>query len=204
MSGWQIALFILGLCLLAVLIGLLAGYLILRVQRRPWPFSWRLSPNHHDSSAEQITIPTPEPEISLVDKKVKTTSEMQEALEEYVKKRQVNQVQHEISVEPQKSDLLVELETNLSIATTPWEGKLIAFQTRAMDSNRAKIESLDPELKDELIEAYTDIHLANTLVWLSMDVGHRSKDLDESYLKLCNKIAERLGRILPEISRAGV
>jgi|GEM_PF-3566012 len=204
MSGWQIALFIIGLCLLAVLIGLLAGYLILRIQRRPWPFSWRFSPNHHDSSAEQITIPTPEPEISLVEKKIKTSSEIQEALEEYVKKRQINQVQPEIFIKPQKSELLVELETNLSIATTPWEGKLIAFQTKAMDSNRAKIESLDPALKDELIEAYTDIHLANTLVWLSMDVGHRSKDLDESYLKLCNKIAERLGRVLPEISRSGV
>ena len=204
MSGWQIALFIIGLCLLAVLIGLLAGYLILRIQRRPWPFSWRFSPNHHDSSAEQITIPTPEPEISLVEKKIKTSSEIQEALEEYVKKRQINQVQPEIFIKPQKSELLVELETNPSIATTPWEGKLIAFQTKAMDSNRAKIESLDPALKDELIEAYTDIHLANTLVWLSMDVGHRSKDLDESYLKLCNKIAERLGRVLPEISRSGV
>ncbi len=202
MSGWQIALFILGLCLLAVMVGLLAGYLILRIQKRPWPFSWKFSSNHHESSAEEITIPSPEPGISTVEKKVKTTSEMQEALEEYVKKRQVVPVQPEI-IKPQKSELLVELETNLSIATTPWEGKLIAFQTRAMDSSRAKIDSLDPELKDELIEAYTDIQLANTLVWLSMDVGHRSKDLDESYLKLCNKIAERLGKVLPQISRSG-
>ncbi len=36
------------------------------------------------------------------------------------------------------------------------------------------------------------MRLANQIVWLSTDVSRRSRDLDESYLSLSKRIAERL------------
>jgi len=107
-------------------------------------------------------------------------------------------------VSSKKSDLVLEVEANLAIATATWTGKLSSFQTKVMDANRSRIDPLAVDLKTRLAEAYTDIRLANTLVWLSMDVGHRSKDLDESYLRLCNKIAERLQSSLPGLIRSGI
>ena len=99
---------------------------------------------------------------------------------------------------------MIEVEANLAIAAAPWTGKLSSFQTKVMDANRTKVDSLSSDIKTPLTEAYTDMRLANTLVWLSMDVGHRSKDLDESYLKLCTKISERLVSSLPGLTKSGI
>jgi hypothetical protein len=203
MVWWQLLLFIIGLCLLSILLGLLVGYIILRAQGRPWPYSWSFLIGHREIAAEAVAIPAPKVNIPAQDKKVKSTNEIQEALSEFVKKRQSFTPAPE-PVKPQKSEFFLEIESNLAICTAPWTGKLTSFQTRELDSNRSRIDGLTQNLKDEIIEAYTDMRLANTLVWLSMDVGHRSKDLDDSYLKLCNKIAERLQKIITPLSRMNI
>jgi hypothetical protein len=203
MVWWQLVLFIIGLCLLSILLGLLVGYIILRIQKKPWPYSWPFPNNQREIVTEAVAIPAPKVNIPTQEKKVKSTIEIQEAFEEFVKKRQSVTLTPE-PVKPQKSDFILEIEANLAISNALWTGKLTSFQTKVFDSNRSRIDDLDQELTDEITEAYTDMRLANTLVWLSMDVGHRSKELDDSYLKLCNKIAERLQKIITPLSRTNI
>ena len=58
-------------------------------------------------------------------------------------------------------------------------------------------------LREDLTQAYVDMRLANSIVWLSTEIGHRSKNLDENYVKMCTNIAERLDRITALIKRSG-
>ena len=98
-----------------------------------------------------------------------------------------------------RSDVYKELESNLSIATAPWSGK-VTFQTSAWDTSQDKIE---PELADkhtEITEVYIDIRLANNIVWISNELGNKSPNLDESYRKLCAKIAERIGKVVAPVN----
>ncbi len=205
MSLWQEGLIFLGLIVAAVLLGLLLGYIILRLKKRPWPYA-RASqvPNNGHSISPEPTAPVFRVVEHFPVKKAESTADRQKALEEFVKKRQPTPASVNEPVKAQKSDLLAEVEANLAIATSPWTGMLVPFQTKVLDANRNRIDSLIPEFRDQLTEAYTDMHLANTLVWLSMDVGHRSRDLDESYLKLCNKIAERLQKSVAPLTRSGI
>ena len=101
-----------------------------------------------------------------------------------------------------KSEMYKELESNLSIATAPWASKLTPFQTTCWDGDYLKD---DPSLiasQEEIAQVYIDIRLANSIVWLSNEVGHRSSDLDQSYKQLCVKIAERLKQVI--VSPEGV
>jgi hypothetical protein len=98
------------------------------------------------------------------------------------------------------SNVYKELESNLDIATLPWNGKVTAFQTTAWDTDQA---ALGPELavqRSEIAEVYIDIRLANNIVWISNEVGRKSSNLDESYKQLCSKIAERLDKIIAAIN----
>ena len=97
--------------------------------------------------------------------------------------------------ESSKSDIVKELETNLAIATTPWSDKLLPFQTSCWDSRPAEDEPLRITYFEDLIQLYIDVGLANNIVWMSTEFGHRSKELDESYMKLCASIAGRVKEI---------
>jgi hypothetical protein len=101
-----------------------------------------------------------------------------------------------------QSSFIEELETNLTIATAPWKDRPMPFQTSCWD---AKLEKVEPGLVShlqDLIQLYVDISLANNVVWLATEIGHRSKELDESYMKLCSGIARRIKGIVPAISEA--
>lgn len=105
-----------------------------------------------------------------------------------------------LKVQLPRSDVYKELESNLSIATAPWSGKVTAFKTTAWDTSQDKIE---PELADrqgEITEVYIDIRLANNIVWISNELGNKSPNLDESYRKLCAKIAERIGKVVAPVN----
>jgi hypothetical protein len=95
-----------------------------------------------------------------------------------------------------RSDFIMELETNLTIATTPWADKLISFQTRSWDANRGAAEPTALSHLQELIQLYVDIDLANNAVWIATEINHRSKELDESYIKVCAGIVERIQKIM--------
>ena len=95
-----------------------------------------------------------------------------------------------------------ELETNLTIATAPWKDRPVPFQTTCWE---AKIEKVEPSMVShlqDLIQLYADISLANNVVWLATEIGHRSKELDESYLKLCSGIAQLIKVIIPAVNEA--
>jgi hypothetical protein len=96
-----------------------------------------------------------------------------------------------------QSAFVDELETNLTISTAIWRDKPIPFKTACWDNKPEKVEpNLASHLQD-LIQLYVDISLANNVVWLATELGHRSKELDESYLKLCSGIADRIKNIIP-------
>jgi len=101
-----------------------------------------------------------------------------------------------------KSDFLTELETNLQIASTPWADKLIPFQTECWDANHGEFEPLLNNHHQELIQLYVDIGLANNIVWLATEIHHRSKELDESYIKLCACIADSIKRMVPSLDKS--
>jgi flagellar biosynthesis GTPase FlhF len=93
---------------------------------------------------------------------------------------------------------LSEIRSNLKIATSPWLGKLLTFQTKTMDNNPGVFDFFSTSYGNDLREAYTDMAMANNIVWMVTDLSINSKDLEASYIKLCSKIAERLAKILQE------
>ncbi|MCK4783029.1 MAG: hypothetical protein KAV87_04710 [Desulfobacteraceae bacterium] len=101
-------------------------------------------------------------------------------------------------------ELLNEIENNHRIASDLWTGKLLPFQTHVWDSGKHNIVDLTANLREDLIQAYTDMSLANNIVWLATDLGRRSDGLDEHYVKLCQKVATRLDRILSLLKRPSV
>jgi hypothetical protein len=94
------------------------------------------------------------------------------------------------------SDIVTELQTNLTVASTPWADKLISFQTKCWNNNHGEFNPLLTTHHQELIQLYVDIGLANNIVWLATEIGHRSKELDDSYIKLCSGIADNIQKIL--------
>ena len=102
--------------------------------------------------------------------------------------------------EASKSDIIKELETNLAIATTPWSDKVLSFKTSSWDSGHGREETILSDHIQEIMQLYIDIGLANNIAWMATEIGHRSKDLDESYIKLCAKIAERISDIMSLIN----
>jgi hypothetical protein len=98
--------------------------------------------------------------------------------------------------ETTRSAFIIELETNLAIATTSWADKPMLFQTEYWDKKQGKIEPVIESHLQELIQLYVDIDLANNVVWMATEMNHRSKELDESYIKVCAGIAERIQNIL--------
>ena len=94
-------------------------------------------------------------------------------------------------------DLLAEVKHNQKIATEPLGEKLLPFQTSAWDVHQYELNKLPSNLRDNLEQAYADMRLANSIVWVSTEFGRRTNNLDEKYVKLCNSIAERLDKITP-------
>jgi len=87
---------------------------------------------------------------------------------------------------------LLEIQTNLRIAVTPWSGTPLPFETRVWDTNSSEFDSLGTQHREDLAQAYVDMSLANQIVWVWTELGSASKDLELSYRSLCSKIAERL------------
>lgn len=93
------------------------------------------------------------------------------------------------------SGFLAEVKENLEIASRPWSGELISFSTREWDNGRKGFTEILPDMQKDLTQAYTDIRLANNIVWLAQELGRRTTNMEEGYQKLCERIASHLGRL---------
>ncbi|MFH1031323.1 MAG: hypothetical protein V1767_01950 [Chloroflexota bacterium] len=190
MVWWQGLLVILGFVVAAVPIGLLVGYIILRIQGKPWPLS--RSRERGILNVEKVT-PQVSPPVSPPIKPPAPPVEFKSKLPTPVVSA---------AKAPEKPEALKEIEANLVIATAPWNGRPQPFRTEVWDKKSDEFNLLRAGLREELTEAYMDMRLANDLVWLLTDVGRRNKDLDESYIKLCAAVAERLNSLMPSLREA--
>ena len=106
-------------------------------------------------------------------------------------------------VKPKPPNLAAEVENNRQIATQPWTGKLLPFETGVWDTSRDGVPTLPANLGEDLTQAYVDMRLANSIVWLATELGRRSQNLDDNYMKLCTNITTRLDKILPLLKQSG-
>ena len=145
-----------------------------------------------------ITRVLKEPFRKPFSKKRKITKQQ---LKEQVKRKEAAVVEEPLeSVAP---NLVTEVRNNRRIVTEPWAGKLLPFQTHVWDTSQGEVYKLPGNLREDLTQAYVDMRLANSIVWLSMELGRRSHNLDENYMKLCANIAVRLDRITPLLKWSG-
>lgn len=98
--------------------------------------------------------------------------------------------------------LLAEIQENRETAGRPWSDRPLPFRTAAWDGVAGGIAGYGADLREELIQAYMDMGLANNIVWLADDLGRRSDSLDKHYRQLCQSIAGRLERVLELLGSA--
>ena len=97
------------------------------------------------------------------------------------------------------SSLLAEVKHNYEIANQPLGDKLSPFETSIWDKHFYEIEKLPQNIREDLEQAYIDIRLVNSLVWLSNEFGRRTPELERNYTRLCNNIIGRLDRIVQSL-----
>jgi len=207
-SWWQIVLIILGSIIVGVLVGYLLYYLIVIIAAR-----LRKKPTDIPANEPQATAVVPEPpkaqvpeppKIKIPEPSKVKVSELPRAKVPEPPKTKIPEPPPKKVPEPSKTavpDLFLEIESNRRIASQTWTGDLQSFQTQAWDNKGDEVHSLPPEVREELTQAYFDMSLANSVVWLATEMGRRSPSLDESYLKLRSTIADRLNRVKSPIEQ---
>jgi hypothetical protein len=205
MDIWFIT-FIIGVVIIVSLAGLIISYLVRRNRRN----KASASPEMHTLAKEQNStdfLPKSEKpaEVYAAERTRAVGSEEKVTPISTVKSPDllINQIEksflNKSPVVHHKSDALREIEQNFSIANKPMTGRLSNFQTNVWNTHRSEFNVLDRELLSELTEAYIDMLLANNVVWLGIELKRESPDLNASYIKLSNKVAERLQKIMPAI-----
>jgi len=92
-------------------------------------------------------------------------------------------------------ELLVEMEHNLKIVTEFSGDNLLPLQSNVWDAGRYLAHKLPVNLREQLVQVYSDIHLLNEIVRVSTELGYRSSFLDERYGKRVTSVAEKLQRM---------
>jgi len=195
---WWLGPSIIGVIAAGVLVGLLVSYLILKKKgKNPAPIPQNHSPAFNALRESTTNLKSERKKVDVLESKTKPVILVDEKVDSYL--NQINGLHAVDKVSSPKSEALIELENNLSIASKSVNGKLTKFNTEIWDSKRTQFNSLTEEIRGELTEAYVDMLLANNVVWLVTELGRNSQDLVASYSKLSNKVAERLQRIMPVI-----
>jgi hypothetical protein len=205
MDIWFIT-FIIGVVIVVFLAALIISYLVRRNRRN----KASASPEQHTLAQEQNStdfLPKSEKpaEVYAAERTRALGSEEKVTPLSTVKSPDllINQIEKSFlnknPVVHHKPDALREIEQNFSIANMPMTGRLTNFQTNVWNTHRSEFNVLDRELLSELTESYIDMLLANNVVWLAMELKRESPDLNASYIKLSNKVAERLQKIMPAI-----
>jgi hypothetical protein len=159
MPLWLILLIVIILASAAA--GLFIVYVVLRLQKKPWPFFKRsITAEASEPAVEAVTISDPE-----------------------IVRRQV----------------ILELERNLEIATSPVDTGLVKFQLDVWNNHYREFEECNSAILSELTQAYVDMLLANNKVWMLSEFGSIGQNSKDDYLILRTKVAERLQSILPQV-----
>lgn len=194
MDWWQILLIILISVVVGLLVGGLLGYLILRLQKKPFPLF--VKRGTLAAVDEQSELATPDL-LAKVEEKHIVQPQKKPLFEKHEKAAVVKE-----QLKPTAPTLLSEVRDNRRIASEPWGDRLLPFQTQAWETNR-EVHKLPTDLREALAQVYVDMSLANSIAWLSTDLGRRSQNLDEHYKKLCTNIAAKLDKIIPLLEQSG-
>ena len=195
MVWWQWVLIFIAV----IVIALLASYFIARTLKKPWVFSKRIKPESPLNISQQQIMPEPDQPEKQVEGKIEPPpahEEIKVAAPPVASAPETTPVTGTVT---QQSEILKEIEVNLSIASAPRLDKMMPFQTSAWDTKKSELEFAGSDIRLKLAEVYIDISLANRIVWMASEFGLKSKDLEEGYLKLCKNIADRLQSILPAL-----
>ena len=86
-------------------------------------------------------------------------------------------------------NILSELETNIGIAKTSFDGKLMPFVTSMFDAYKGEIVTMPHDLQDALYIVYVEILKTNAVVQADLHkVQYGRGYLDETYKDQCSKI----------------
>jgi hypothetical protein len=99
-------------------------------------------------------------------------------------------------------DLIDEVNNNYRIATEHDTYKLLPFETQRWLTYVDGDDRLPVYFRQVLEQAYSFMHLANQLVWVSTGLNRRSPNIDRHYTNLCSSITERLNEIRPLFDRS--
>lgn len=219
---YQAILSILGGIVGALLVSLPLGYVILRIISPPWKHY--LSKGEPATAAKEQVTSVAQPhdsltelvkkheelvkthqelvknhqETTLTGKNVKSTAQEYDAFSESIKKYQETAVFEE-QIESRAPNLFLEVKNNLALAAKPFTNMLFPFETNVWDTNPGEVDSLPADVQEELRQAYVDMRLANDIVWLATEIGRRSRNLDEGYIRLCSQITLRLDKVTPTL-----
>ncbi|MFC2062407.1 hypothetical protein ACFLS8_00435 [Chloroflexota bacterium] len=173
MLWWQIVLVI----FLSIVIGLLAGavisYIISRIQKRPLSLP---QPFSEKTGFLKTSEPLVQSEASIF-----------------------TQEQPQPPATPTTSWLMAEIEVNYQTASTPWTGKLLPFQTSVWDNGQHDIPNLKMDDHEDLLQAYTAMNYANSIILLATDLGRCSENLEKHYVQLCQMVTSKLERVLESV-----
>lgn len=97
--------------------------------------------------------------------------------------------------------LISELRSNSKIASRAQLGDLKSFTTKVWESTSGGLLNLPEDIKEELSQAYVDMKLANSVVWVAVELKRRNPNLEDNYRALCRNISARLNTIIPVLER---
>ena len=204
MAWWQVVLIILGSIAVGLAVGLVSYYVIVQVGARAKatrPAEVRTAPALSSVMPPAAAVkPGPAPTVKPGPAPTAKPGPVPTVQPGPVLASKPDSVPVVKSAEPRltetsPADLVAEIDTNRRLAGGAWNGKLQQFQTRAWDNRGDEVHALPPDLRSQIAEAYSDMSLANSIVWLATEMGRRSESLDDSYLKLRSSVAVRLDQI---------
>lgn len=179
-------------------IGLLISYFVLKKQGKRFPFFQKRE--KEPDLTEPALIPEKEPEEeNFVENQDSPTASGE------IPGKEISEIGEPQTVElPAVWDdnaIVMELKTNLEIASRPAGEKLVKFQTEVWNASQVGLDSTKPPFLNELSETYVDILLANNLVWLVVDLGRDSPYFRTSYAEIRNRIILRIKRVIPKVKK---
>jgi hypothetical protein len=195
---WWLVPSILGVVLVGIVVGLLVSRQVLKAKKESFPFFRKQNIVDIGISGKYSGFAVTGPAVNLtvqdqsLERKNRVNLPGDDNLQVYR-----NAGKSSPAVKTPLSPALVELQNNLSIAARPVTDNLINFKLDIWRTRRSEFNVVSNDLMEELKEAYVDMTLANNIVWLVNELGRDTQNLKDSYIKLCNKVSERLERIMP-------